>query len=115
MDGPAGRLRDLEAEVVWLRAHVEDLEHEHSEALGRTPRRGAVSFLLTSLGWVGRSMLILMMLPFAEPVKINNQMAQDLKATVSANEELHRLREGAEGWEASAVRKFQLEKEGREV
>jgi hypothetical protein len=33
---------------------------------------------------------------------------------VSANEELHRLREGAEGWEASAVRKFQLEKEARE-
>jgi hypothetical protein len=52
MDGPAGRLRDLEAEVVWLRARVEDLEHERLEAFRKNAEERRGEFL-ADFPWLG--------------------------------------------------------------
>jgi hypothetical protein len=41
-------------------------------------------------------------------------MAWELEVAVKANEELHRLREGAEGWEANTEGKLRMEKQHRE-
>jgi hypothetical protein len=44
--------------------------------------------------------------PITELLKVSHMMAQELEVAAKANEELHRLREGAEGREAKAEGKL---------
>ncbi|RLN21844.1 hypothetical protein C2845_PM07G10810 [Panicum miliaceum] len=103
-DGSAGRVLQLEEELQALKRY-------HSEALKKqSAKLKGLAFSHLRV-WSPDLPQGVDAWGCAELKEANETMARELKVVVAANEELHRLRDGAEGQESLTKQKLQLEKQ----
>jgi len=95
---PADRLQQLKARVAELEVCAGELEGQRGKE--------HTKFFADSFG------MGLMYYP-VELQKANSAKARDLKTYTTANEELHRIREAVESWEATTKGKVRLERQAR--